>query len=48
LRISEKIIDDFFAVLKYLKISNTIGNRKYVEKTYEDAKDILREYYKVN
>jgi len=47
INISDKTIQDFYTLLKYLKISTTVGNRRTVEKSYDEAKDILAEYYKV-
>ncbi len=46
-KVSDKGLTDFFTILKYLKISATVGNRRVVEKNYDDAKEILAEYYKL-
>jgi len=47
IKVSDKSINDFFTILKYLKISVTTGNRRIVEKNYEEAKEVLAEYYKL-
>lgn len=47
MNVTDKTLKDFFIILKYLKISVTIGNKRIVEKNYEEAKEILVEYYKI-
>ena len=46
-KVGDNGINDFFTILKYLKISSTVGNRRIVEKNYDDAKEVLAEYYKL-
>jgi hypothetical protein len=46
--ITEKQIKDFFTLTKHLKITTTEANRRFVEKGYDDAKELILEYYNVD
>jgi len=46
--VTEKQIKDFFVLTKHLKITTTEANRRFVSKGYDEAKQIILDYYNVS
>lgn len=47
INVTDKQIADFFVLTKHLKITDTVSKKRIVEKSYEEAKLIISDYYNV-
>lgn len=45
--VTDKQLDDFFILTKHLKITETVSNKRIVDKSYDEARLIISDYYNV-